>query len=170
MRKLNRPSAEANTDSRAVPVSEPTVDPIPTNGTHLLLEMHGCDCALLDDLNHISQLMRRASSAAGATVLAHASHQYSPQGVSLVLTLAESHFSIHTWPEVGYAAIDFYTCGACDPEKAIPIILFGLNARGWDCLHVLRGINRIPSFRIRRSSFRRGSQLRSAHNLLWSRA
>jgi S-adenosylmethionine decarboxylase len=67
--------------------------------------------------------MRAAAEAAGATILHGHFHHFSPNGgVSGVLVLAESHISIHTWPERDYAAIDLFMCGACDPYASIPAI------------------------------------------------
>ncbi len=90
-------------------------------GTHLLLDLWGC--TLLDDASAIEQALRQGAQAAGATVLNANFHRFSPSGgVSGVLLLAESHISIHTWPEHGYAAIDIFMCGDCDPHQAVPAI------------------------------------------------
>ena len=75
-----------------------------TFGQHLLVEYHGCDLSLLNDLCRIEVLMCAAAEAAGATVVTSAFHRFSPQGVSGVVVIEESHLSIHTWPESGYAA------------------------------------------------------------------
>ena len=89
-----------------------------TRSRHLLLELHGCDAAALDDAALVKDLLERAVARVGATLLHTVVHQFTPQGVTGVAVLAESHLSIHTWPEAGYAACDFYTCGDCDPEPA----------------------------------------------------
>jgi S-adenosylmethionine decarboxylase proenzyme len=121
---------------------------VPTKSTHILLELHGCNSATLNSAKYISELMHRASVEAGARMLAQTGHQFLPQGITVVCALAESHFSIHTWPEAGYAAADFFTCGLCKPERAIPILVSGLEAKRWDCVNVLRGIDASPSFLI----------------------
>jgi S-adenosylmethionine decarboxylase len=90
-------------------------------GTHLLVDLWGatnlCDPELID------RALREAAEAAGATILHSHFHHFSPNGgVSGVLVLAESHISIHTWPERDFAAIDIFMCGACDPHRSIPVI------------------------------------------------
>jgi S-adenosylmethionine decarboxylase len=90
-------------------------------GTHLLVDLWGatnlCDPELIDTT------LREAAEAAGATILHSHFHHFSPNGgVSGVLVLAESHISIHTWPERDFAAIDIFMCGACDPHRSIPTL------------------------------------------------
>ncbi len=90
-------------------------------GTHLLVDLWGatnlCDPDLIDST------LREAAEAAGATILHSHFHHFSPNGgVSGVLVLAESHISIHTWPERDFAAIDIFMCGACDPHLSIPVL------------------------------------------------
>lgn len=88
-------------------------------GTHCLLELYGCPHEILDDHDLIVRTLRDAAEAAGATWLSHTSYKFSPQGVTAVGLLSESHISIHTWPESGYAAADVFTCGdIAMPEKA----------------------------------------------------
>ncbi|MCS6891852.1 MAG: adenosylmethionine decarboxylase [Rhodovarius sp.] len=87
-------------------------------GTHLIVDLWGA--SRLDDPAHIDAVLRDAAIATGATILHGHFHHFSPNGgVSGVLVLAESHVSIHTWPEKNYAAIDIFVCGACDAYKAI---------------------------------------------------
>jgi len=93
-------------------------------GKHLLLELNDCDPKLLNDISFIKETMLVAAKAAGATVLGESFHQFSPQGVSGVLIIAESHLTIHTWPEHGYAGADIFTCGTrVKPEKAAEVII-----------------------------------------------
>lgn len=112
-----------------------------TFGNHLLVEYHGCDVEILDDAARIEEAMRRAAEAAGATVVTAAFHRFAPQGVSGVVLIAESHLSVHTWPEHGYAAIDFYTCGACLPERAHEVLRQALGAGRAELMRVHRGRN-----------------------------
>jgi S-adenosylmethionine decarboxylase len=87
-------------------------------GTHLIIDLWGA--TNLDDPAHIDAVLRDAAIATGATILHGHFHHFSPNGgVSGVLVLAESHVSIHTWPERNFAALDIFVCGACDPYKAI---------------------------------------------------
>ncbi len=90
-------------------------------GTHLLVDLWGASNLCDPDL--IDRALREAAEAAGATILHSHFHHFSPNGgVSGVLVLAESHISIHTWPERDFAAIDIFMCGACDPHLSIPAI------------------------------------------------
>jgi S-adenosylmethionine decarboxylase len=111
-----------------------------TRARHLLAEYHGCELALLNDVDAVRALMRRAALAAGATVVAEVFHPYRPHGVTGVLVIEESHFSVHTWPECGYAAVDFYTCGDCRPELADEVLREGLQCARSELLVVERGI------------------------------
>ena len=81
-------------------------------GTHLFLELRDCDEALLDDVHHIEDAMVGAAREAGGTLLARSFHKFEPRGVTGIVAIAESHLSIHTWPEHSYAAADVFTCGA----------------------------------------------------------
>jgi S-adenosylmethionine decarboxylase len=90
-------------------------------GTHLLIDLWGA--SRLDEPHHIDAALRRGAVEAGATILHSHFHHFSPNGgVSGVVVLAESHISIHTWPERDYAAIDIFMCGDCNPHDAIPVI------------------------------------------------
>lgn len=110
-----------------------------TYGRHLLMEYQGCDRAILNDPAQLKEWMFRAAHAAGATVVADVFHSFSPCGTSGVLVLQESHLSIHTWPENGYAAMDFYTCGDCDPFEGHLILCEGLKPEHYEIMDVSRG-------------------------------
>ena len=100
---------------------------------------------MLDNLEAIEALMKQAAIAAGATIVTSTFHRFVPQGVSGVVVVQESHLSIHTWPEVGYAAVDFYTCGDCVPEEAHKTLFDGLQARDYELMVVERGLGPIGS-------------------------
>ena len=105
--------------------------PFVAPGTHLLIDFYGA--SNLCDLDVIEKALRQAAAGCGATVLQVMLHPYGEgAGVTGVALLAESHISIHTWPETSYAAIDVFVCGNCDPRKAIPILQSFLNPV--DCL------------------------------------
>jgi S-adenosylmethionine decarboxylase proenzyme len=112
-----------------------------TLGLHLLAEYHGCDRKILDDEESIALALHRAAEHAGATVVSKTFHRFAPQGVSGVVVIEESHLSIHTWPEKGYAAVDFYTCGECDPESAARFLRESLSAERIEVLAVRRGLD-----------------------------
>ncbi len=88
-------------------------------GTHCICELYGCSREALDDLELIRDALREGVHLAGATLLSETFHKFAPQGVTALGLLSESHISIHTWPESGYAAVDCFTCGDTTvPEKA----------------------------------------------------
>lgn len=111
-----------------------------TRGRHLLVEYTGCDFDVLDDLKRIEALMNEAARAARANVVASVFQPFEPQGVTGVVVVEESHLSIHTWPEYGYAAVDFFTCGECSPEVAKDVLREGLGAACTEVMMVDRGL------------------------------
>lgn len=82
-----------------------------SNGRHLILDLYECNKETLDDYDLLSELLETALQMSNATILRIIGEKFKPQGVTLLALLAESHASIHTWPEIGYCAIDLYTCG-----------------------------------------------------------
>jgi S-adenosylmethionine decarboxylase proenzyme len=84
--------------------------------------------------------MKRAALAAQTTLVQSVFHRFSPQGVSGVVVVEESHLSIHTWPEYGYAAVDFFTCGEGLPESAHAVLREGLGAERSEVMKVERGL------------------------------
>ncbi len=92
-------------------------------GIHLLADLAGIDAALLVDPDAIDALLREAALAAGACILHSHFHTFGPGlGVTGVLLLAESHISIHTWPEHGFAAADIFMCGDAQPGRALAVV------------------------------------------------
>ena len=120
-----------------------------TKGRHLLVEYYGCQKAILDDVRRIETLLKRAASEAGATVVQSVFHRFAPQGVSGVVVIEESHLSVHTWPETGYAAVDFYTCGDCSPERAHEVLVEGLEPAHAEVMYVERGLRGPRSMKVR---------------------
>ena len=86
-------------------------------GIHLIIDLHGAE--RLNDIEHIEATLRRCVDASRATLLHIHLHHFQPSGVSGVAVLAESHISIHTWPERAFASIDIFMCGACDPYDSL---------------------------------------------------
>jgi S-adenosylmethionine decarboxylase len=82
-----------------------------SDGRHLILDLYDCDPEILNDYDQLEEHLKVALSLAGANILRIFGEKFEPQGVTLLALLAESHASIHTWPELGYAAVDLYTCG-----------------------------------------------------------
>lgn len=109
-------------------------------GHHILLELHDCNDALLNDVQHIKKIMRQAAHKAKATIVTEHFHHFSPYGVSGVVIIQESHLTIHTWPEYGYAAIDVFTCNSnLALQEAVQYITDQFNAGNTTQHYVHRG-------------------------------
>lgn len=111
-----------------------------TRGQHLLIEFRGCAKPVLDDLEVIQALMERAAIAAQSSIVNSVFHRFAPQGVTGVVVVEESHFSIHTWPEYDYVAVDVFTCGDCYPQRAQQVIRDGLGAKRVEWMMIERGL------------------------------
>jgi S-adenosylmethionine decarboxylase len=95
----------------------------------------------LNNPGFLRQVMVDAAVACGAVVLGDSFHHFNPQGVSGVVIIAESHLSIHTWPEHGYAAVDVFTCGTTvKPEKAAEVLIEKLESRNHSMVEIPRGV------------------------------
>ncbi len=107
-------------------------------GTHLILDLRGAK--RLDDIQHIEFVLREAVAASGATLLHVHLHHFTPNGgVSGVAVLAESHISIHTWPERRYAALDVFMCGCARPENTLEVFRRAFEPERMDVAEHLRG-------------------------------
>ena len=114
-------------------------------GRHILAEIYGCSFDILNDKDKIQEIMVNASLEAGAEVREVAFHKFSPQGVSGVVVISESHITIHTWPELGYAAVDVFTCGEnVNPWDACNYLTDKLKAEHMTATEVKRGIFEQP--------------------------
>ncbi len=110
-------------------------------GTHLLVELRECSHEILKDLNAVKEAMVTAAKQARATVIDVSFHEFSPFGVSGVVVIAESHLTIHTWPEYGYAAVDIFTCGdIIRPEAAVQYLVERFKSRNTSIVEMKRGI------------------------------
>ena len=90
-------------------------------GAHLIVDLYQAN--RLDDIDHIEDTLRRCVIAAGATLLHIHLHHFEPNGgISGVAVLAESHISIHSWPERAYAALDIFMCGSANPDACVPVL------------------------------------------------
>ena len=107
-------------------------------GKHYLLNLYGCPFHLLDNERFLLDLIEIAAESSGATIVQTISKKFEPQGVTIVSLLAESHISIHTWPEEGKAACDVYTCGDSQPKIGCDIIIHQLKSQS----HTLSYIER----------------------------
>ena len=107
-------------------------------GIHLIVDLWGAE--RLDDLAHVEATLRAAVTAAKATLLHIHLHHFTPnQGISGVAVLAESHISIHTWPENGYAALDVFMCGGAEPQATIEVLRAAFKPDRLAVEEILRG-------------------------------
>ena len=107
-------------------------------GAHLIIDLY--DAERLDDIDHIEATLRRCVDEAGATLLHIHLHHFEPNGgVSGVAVLAESHISIHSWPEVGYAALDVFMCGKASPDACVPVLREAFKPKQIAVSELLRG-------------------------------
>ncbi|MEX5565343.1 adenosylmethionine decarboxylase [Pseudophaeobacter sp. 1A16562] len=106
-------------------------------GTHLIIEVMngtGLDCE-----TRIQNAFRKCVEVCGATLLHIHTHKFSPQGVSGVAVLAESHISVHTWPEIGYGAFDVFMCGDAEPWRAVGVLKEAFSTDQVEVRELLRG-------------------------------
>ncbi len=109
-------------------------------GRHILVEVYDCDTDVLNNRESIEQIMVRAAEKSGATVCGCSFHEFSPHGVSGVVVIAESHLSIHTWPEYGFAALDLFTCGDdVNPWVAFEYLREAFRASHSSQIEIMRG-------------------------------
>ncbi len=110
-------------------------------GRHCILELYQCDHAKLNDEAFIRTTITSSAKIAGATLINLVTHSFKPQGVTGLALLSESHISIHTWPEIGYAAIDVFTCGDHTmPEKACKLLFKDFLAKNFSFKNIAREI------------------------------
>ena len=120
-----------------------------TQSTHYLVEIWDADRHILDDVEAIRARLLEAARRARVTVLHSAFHRFNPVGVSGVIVIAESHISIHTWPEAGYAAVDIFTCGdRALPERAAEYLPEAFGAGEVEVTRLLRGVRHAPATRL----------------------
>ncbi|SDF84390.1 S-adenosylmethionine decarboxylase [Sporolituus thermophilus DSM 23256] len=109
-------------------------------GKHLTVDMYGCSFEVLDDLEFVKSAMITAVKEANMTLLDFSSYKFEPQGLTALALLAESHMSIHTYPELGYAAVDVFTCGDHSrPDKAVAVLKSFLKPEKTKTTNIKRG-------------------------------
>jgi S-adenosylmethionine decarboxylase len=117
-------------------------DEEPSLGSHLLVELYGCNMLSLQSEESVGTAMREAANRSEATVVAHCFHEFKPWGVSGAVIIQESHYTIHTWPEHGYAAIDLFYCGGTvKVHKAVEVLQQRFNPKRIKFLVVRRGLH-----------------------------
>jgi S-adenosylmethionine decarboxylase len=119
--------------------------PVPA-GWHVLAELTGCPPEVLNDLAGLEICFRKCAVEGGATLVSSHFHHFSPQGVSGVVVIAESHVTVHTWPEHGYAAVDVFTCGHPEVAEAVmALIIAALHAETVHRTSFQRGPHTAPA-------------------------
>lgn len=105
-------------------------------------EAHGCDPGILKNVDYLATIVREGAAKAGATIVGELVKKYDEgEGVSIVLVVKESHVSLHTWPEYGYASIDVYTCGeSTDPVAAFDHVISFLSPKLVTSIEIKRGM------------------------------
>ena len=111
-------------------------------GTHLLVELKDCtNLKLLNDVKRVEEALVLAAKEAKATIIETCFHKFSPFGISGVVVIAESHLTIHTWPEYGFAAVDIFTCGdTLQPEVAASYLIGKFKSRNPSIVEMKRGL------------------------------
>ncbi len=124
----------SDSQNRSIPSGTPKIV-----GKHCILELYDCELEKLNDEAFLRTIITSAAKSAGATLLNLITHKFEPQGVTGLALLAESHISIHTWPESGYAAVDVFTCGNHTmPERACEVLRKELSPKNYS----LRSLDR----------------------------
>ncbi|MBC9785821.1 S-adenosylmethionine decarboxylase proenzyme [Heliobacillus mobilis] len=117
-------------------------------GVQLLAEVWDCNAEKLNDMKMIEEIMVRAAEKAGAEIREVVFHRFEPQGVSGVVVISESHLTIHTWPELSYAAVDIFTCGErVDPWVALDSLAQELDAEEAHAMEISRGMKNLKRLR-----------------------
>jgi len=110
-------------------------------GRHLLIEFYDCDLESISDARRVEATMIKAAEAAQAHIVDSIFHTFNPHGVSGVVVIAESHLTIHTWPEFHFASVDIYTCGkSADPWKACRVLKRDFRAKRLETVELKRGL------------------------------
>ena len=113
---------------------------MPSAGEHYILELYDCPAGLLNDRAFVERALREATAESGTTLINEIVHKFHPQGVTGLALLAESHISIHTWPEANYAAADVFTCGnKAKPAKACEYLIRSFQAGQHTMTQMQRG-------------------------------
>lgn len=110
-------------------------------GRHLLLELFDCDVEAINNLEAVKTALVEAARRARATIVDVIFHEFNPFGISGVVVIAESHLSIHTWPEYRYAAVDIFSCGSMlQPDKAVAYLVEQFGAERMSIVELRRGV------------------------------
>lgn len=119
-------------------------------GNHLIIELYECNQKKINNLEFVEKTMLDSARESGAEIIKSAFHKFNPHGVSGIIVIAESHFSIHTWPEYGYCALDIFTCGdTIQGEKALKFLKKEFKAKNISVIETKRGLLNLPVHKIK---------------------
>ncbi|MEX0662538.1 MAG: adenosylmethionine decarboxylase [Balneolaceae bacterium] len=114
-------------------------------GRQILVEFYDCDQSKINDVSYIENSLIQATKASKATIISHNFHKFSPYGISGVVVIAESHVTIHTWPEYNYAAVDIFTCGdTIDPWVIQEQLKDYFESKSVSSMEMKRGLFKVP--------------------------
>ncbi len=118
-------------------------------GKHLICDFFDCDRDILNDINKLKEYLEQAVSISGAVIVSSEFHAFSPYGITGIIMIAEFHFSIHTWPEYGFAALDIFTCGEdINGKTALKYLEIRLQAQKIKVEEIFRGELDLPPEKI----------------------
>lgn len=119
-------------------------------GKHLIVELYGCSFERTNDPVEVEETLIQAVNLSNATIVKPVFHHFAPHGVSGVVVIAESHFTIHTWPEYGYCALDIFTCGdQIDSDASLRFLKQAFQAHNMSVMEVQRGMLDLPEGEVR---------------------
>jgi len=114
-------------------------------GNHLIVEMYDCHPGILNDVEKVEASLKQAVVLSGANMVQSVIHRFNPHGVSGVIVIEESHFSVHTWPEYGYCALDIFTCGTeVDYYSALDFLKDAFQSKNISVSEIKRGLLDLP--------------------------
>jgi len=114
-------------------------------GSHLIVELYECDPVAINDCNFVRRTLEKAVDISGAKRVKSLIHEFNPHGISGVIVIEESHFTVHTWPEYGYCALDIFTCGhLINNYSALQHIVTSFKARNFSVSEIKRGLLNLP--------------------------
>ncbi|MBF0474304.1 MAG: S-adenosylmethionine decarboxylase proenzyme [Deltaproteobacteria bacterium] len=119
-------------------------------GKHLIIELYECDREIINDLEAVEHHITESVRVSGASIIKPYFHKFSPHGISGMVIIAESHFSIHTWPEYGYCAVDIFTCGdLIQGDKAMNYLKEHFKCQNVSLMEIKRGVLDLPDSEIK---------------------
>jgi len=114
-------------------------------GNHLIIELYECHRDVINDAQMVEEKLKEAVRVSGANMVQSVIHEFNPHGISGVIVIEESHFSVHTWPEYGYCALDIFTCGdEIDYHSALQYLKSEFQAKSMAVTELKRGMLDLP--------------------------